>query len=360
MTLLAALVVGTLYPTNTWDFFTYAAFIIASLFVGFRYLSLTPRLIFSGIAGSLRSHLDTSVSAVPYAFRHPLQLRRATGNQTDIWQFNEHFGGLLIVALLGMIALTWTRMPPSNFALTPPMAVRVALLLLGLILVLHLGGESDDQLLAVILVSVSPGSRLSTQVGGRLMDRDSSANPGTATLRLSAASSHLGSCSTKRLVLGLCLALAVMAAMLWIGFNGPPEKHLALMLAAGTAVAGVIEIVYVANNLNGGDWERMNTMFKFYNQAWILIALCGGTLLGWATWNAFTHGKLANLRKPEITSSALGVVVIGMLVIAAGFMYPLTSTKPRLEERFTTSLGSGTLNALDWMTTERCNLRLAR
>ena len=35
--------------------------------------------------------------------------------------------------------------------------------------------------------------------------------------------------------------------------------------------------------------------------------------------------------------------------MSAGFMYPLTSTKPRLEERFTTSLGSGTLNALDWM-----------
>src|SRR6478735_2678060 len=51
LTLLAALVVGTLYPTNTWDFFTYAAFIVASIFVGFRYLALIPRLILVGIAG---------------------------------------------------------------------------------------------------------------------------------------------------------------------------------------------------------------------------------------------------------------------------------------------------------------------
>jgi YYY domain-containing protein len=350
LTLLAALVIGTLYPTNTWDFFTYAAFIIASLFVGFRFLDLTPRLIFSGMAGAVTVALGY-VLFLPF-HTHFVTLFSSveqTGNQTNIWQFNEHFGGLLIVALLGMIALTWTRMPPSDFALTPSMAVRVALLLLGLILVLHLGDESDDQLLAVILVigfswlALVNAGWWSTD-GPRFLGQ-----PWNRHVALIGGIISFGLVLDERLVLGLCLALAVMAATLWFGFNGTAEKHLALMLAAGTAVAGVIEIVYVADNLNGGDWERMNTMFKFYNQAWILIALCGGTLLGWATWNAFTHGKLANLRKPEITSSALGVVVIGMLVIAAGFMYPLTSTKPRLEERFTTSLGSGTLNALDWM-----------
>jgi len=40
---------------------------------------------------------------------------------------------------------------------------------------------------------------------------------------------------------------------------------------------------------------------------------------------------------------------LSALVIAASLVYPLTATRPRLEQRFTDALGSRTLNALDWM-----------
>jgi len=42
-------------------------------------------------------------------------------------------------------------------------------------------------------------------------------------------------------------------------------------------------------------------------------------------------------------------LLLTSLAIAASLLYPLLATRPRLEQRFAPHLGSGTLNALDWM-----------
>jgi YYY domain-containing protein len=49
------------------------------------------------------------------------------------------------------------------------------------------------------------------------------------------------------------------------------------MLLLGLGIALGVEIIYVRDFLDNSPWERMNTVFKFYYQVWILLAL-GATL----------------------------------------------------------------------------------
>lgn len=50
-----------------------------------------------------------------------------------------------------------------------------------------------------------------------------------------------------------------------------------LVILLGLAVAFGVEIIYVRDFLDNSDWERMNTVFKFYYQVWTLLSL-GGVL----------------------------------------------------------------------------------
>jgi uncharacterized membrane protein len=127
----------------------------------------------------------------------------------------------------------------------------------------------------------------------------------------------------------------------------------------------------------------MNTVFKFYNEVWVLLAISGAALVALlidrafppgqasilsSSWNpplatGIVYGPAAPVAKttagePEvreeiqnrtISAWAMTGLFLTAMVIAASLFYPLLATRPRLEQRFTESLGSGTLNALDWM-----------
>lgn len=50
---------------------------------------------------------------------------------------------------------------------------------------------------------------------------------------------------------------------------------IALLLVGALAVAMGVELVYLADHLQGGDYYRMNTVFKFYVHVWVLFAAGG-------------------------------------------------------------------------------------
>ena len=84
-----------------------------------------------------------------------------------------------------------------------------------------------------------------------------------------------------RLVWVLPLALLISAAVfaaLWLSKQPDPQHGLvfALMLAAlGLLLIMGPELLHVDDSF-GGAWERMNTVFKLYYQAWILLSAAAG------------------------------------------------------------------------------------
>ncbi|HZU01979.1 MAG TPA: DUF2298 domain-containing protein, partial [Ktedonobacteraceae bacterium] len=59
-----------------------------------------------------------------------------------------------------------------------------------------------------------------------------------------------------------------------------------LLLVMGLCICLGMELVYVRDFLDGGDYERMNTVFKFSIQAWLLFAI-GGALAVERLWSLF-------------------------------------------------------------------------
>ena len=47
----------------------------------------------------------------------------------------------------------------------------------------------------------------------------------------------------------------------------------------GLSIIAGTELVYLREFLAGGDWYRMNTLFKFSVPAWLSLALAGGVML---------------------------------------------------------------------------------
>jgi uncharacterized membrane protein len=78
------------------------------------------------------------------------------------------------------------------------------------------------------------------------------------------------------------------------------------------------------------DIGRMNTVFKFYLQAWWLLALASGYFL-WLMWTA---GRFS-LRRPSVPRTAW---MTGVAILAVGVLvYPVLGTNVRIRDRFDTS-----------------------
>ena len=210
--------------------------------------------------------------------------------------------------------------------------------------------------------------------------------------------------------LALAVAFFSLGATIWLFADDRGERVTGAMVACASGVFGAIEIVFLEDNLAGGDAYRMNTVFKFYNQVWLLLAISGAVVLGKAISRAgfppFSGGEStlglvsrppaiereepaaqvspglsqetanfddatgaipadaidAKVEDDDIAESsgisdhellrqrwARTTVLVGAVVILMSLFYPVLATRPRLAERFDGHPGPGTLNAYDWM-----------
>ena len=83
-----------------------------------------------------------------------------------------------------------------------------------------------------------------------------------------------------RTTAALMALLLGMALPLVFTRSAPPEDNLlALLLALGAGVVAGTELVFLRDFLAGGDWYRMNTLFKFSVPAWLLLGIACGVML---------------------------------------------------------------------------------
>jgi uncharacterized membrane protein len=98
-----------------------------------------------------------------------------------------------------------------------------------------------------------------------------------------------------RTVLGLCLALlAIALPLLWRREDeADSADHLATMLAAtGVAILAGTQVFYLKDFLQGSEYYRMNTLFKFFNQVWVLWALAAAIVLP-RLWSAAANRRVS-------------------------------------------------------------------
>jgi len=134
----------------------------------------------------------------------------------------------------------------------------------------------------------------------------------------------------------LALPLAAWAGILILRPGQPDEKRLALFLT-GTAllITIVVEVVVVR-----GDIGRMNTVFKFYLQAWIMLAVSAAAAFGWLLSDL--HRFLPRWRN---------VFQTGLYLLAAGaFLFTITATSDKINDRMS-PLAPHTLDSMTYMQT---------
>lgn len=376
---LLALVVGTLYPTNTWDVVTYAALAVVAVFMATALLrDLKLRIGVAAIISGVMA-IFAYVLFLPF-IRHYVTLFHSiarTHAPTDFWQFSEHFGGLLVIVGFGLIVLLLPRRYPTGGTLSQPLLPFV--IAVTLMLIRWAVGNRDNRLGealtgVVVLSLVAPLllAAWSRSDFAPKLSRVALAQAGIAAMAVLALVLIL----RKEFVLALLLVVAATATIGWLRGTTIAHRFASLMIAAAACVGAGVELIFVVDDLHTDPvFYRMNTVFKFYNQIWVLFALSGAVLLAkmvvesglrWPRSDAAQLGfaRAASSAQPSerpdvakgsrlLTSvraswAKLGVV-LACLVLAASFVYPLVATKPRLEQRFANHLGSDTLNGLDWM-----------
>ena len=87
---------------------------------------------------------------------------------------------------------------------------------------------------------------------------------------------------TNQTVLAICLpALGLSVSHIWRLERAADTGTIcaALLAATGLAVLAGTQVVYLKDHLQGGDAYRMNTLFKFYNQVWVLWGVAAAIVL---------------------------------------------------------------------------------
>ncbi|MFZ6029398.1 MAG: DUF2298 domain-containing protein [Chloroflexota bacterium] len=132
------------------------------------------------------------------------------------------------------------------------------------------------------------------------------------------------------------LLLVAWAGVLVLRPDLPEAKRLALFLfGTGLAITLFVEIAVLV-----GDVGRMNTVFKFYLQAWTIFAVCAGAALGWL-WQDMPHWL------PAWRTGWRAVLAV--LVVAAG-AYTIVGGMAKIKDRMVES-APHTLDGMTYMKT---------
>ncbi|MEX1018795.1 MAG: DUF2298 domain-containing protein, partial [Litorilinea sp.] len=157
-------------------------------------------------------------------------------------------------------------------------------------------------------------------------------------------------------ILALSLVGVGLAMPLLLRANLPhamPTVMVASLAFTGFLILAGTQIVFVRDFLQGGDWYRMNTLFKFYVQVWVLLGLAAAIAFA-QLWRATAqqphdsllplespHGESPHIEQTQSAFAALAVpvggarlwrtVALGLLLCSLAF--PLFGTPDRLDYR---------------------------
>jgi YYY domain-containing protein len=325
---LMGLTTGALWPMNTWDFPTYSALTIAAL-VCVEY-ARRGRIDIAGLwAVAWRTLFIVVIGRVLFL---PFHQNYASayfgaelwkGSRTPLWAYLLIHGFFLFVLTSYLVAELLKGQ--GHNALVRWLQIQLR----------HLRRRSRMQRLVSALVHPSSSFRLildSSQLVFAVIVITFVINP----------------------VLGLILALTFLSSLLLFSARPAPLRQFVLcMIGLGLVFTALVEVVVLK-----GDISRMNTVFKFYLQVWVLWAVASAAVLPTlAAWLKIApRQKREPVSEPEKRRRRPANVwatawwwAFGLL-LAACFLYPMTATPERIRDRFENS-ASTTIDGAAFMET---------
>ena len=159
---------------------------------------------------------------------------------------------------------------------------------------------------------------------------------------------------------------AFLLPLVWLSFllllrpePDTGETFAGLLLFTGLVLLLGVEFFFLRDFLGGSSYYRMNTLFKFYIQVWVMLGVASAYLvvLLWqalSSWERVSYDTTTEGAAPAgdwrrvVLSLAWQLVL--MLLIVAALIYPALGTPTRVRDRFDRSPPRGTLNGMAYMT----------
>ena len=326
---LLGVAIGALRPLNTWDYPTY-------LIVGAASVMLAEYFAHGGLglAAIIRAGAKSAFVAVcgvlaflPYDIAYETFYNgiEPTTNTTELWQFLAIFG------LFAFIIISFAADEFADGARRAAMRLRRGVVSLC------------DALNAAPTGGVAATSAVSAVA----------AAPAPNAMQVSAASAPAISAVSARQVAAAAAAALMLGVGLTLWQSGAVGGMVPFgaILFAGAAAVGVrcarenrpdaaplcfaltLALVALALAIGldffrvEGDIDRMNSVFKFYLQAWVMLGLAAAYLL----WRLL-HGQRSRLWGMLNIRRAWAVALIAIIVSCA--VYPALGTRARVADRF--------------------------
>jgi YYY domain-containing protein len=333
--LLTAVLLGALGFLNTWDYPIYVALLAASVAV---VAALRRGLSWGVIGGALLSGLVVAVvgwlAYLPFYVGFQSQFGGVLPNllyPSRFSQFFVMFGPFLVAAAFFLWLLSretpgWAR----SFLRTLPVALLTPILVAGIVMLGLLGLPQGQEYARGVLSDPAFQAAFGGNAPADLV-------AGAARLRIATPWTYL--------VLALLLAWAAgiwLAALRRPGDERPPhlrsvedarrgatDLFTVTLIGLALVLTLSVEFVYLRDLFT----TRMNTVFKFYYQAWIVLALAA----------AYGLSRLS-ARETPVWIKAPAIATVGALILA-GLVYPLAAT-PEKADRFR---GEPTLDGLAYL-----------
>lgn len=159
---------------------------------------------------------------------------------------------------------------------------------------------------------------------------------------------------TNQRVLALCLlSLGLNFLLLWRREPSadPSSLYLALLTVTGWTILAGTQVFYLKDHLQSNNAYRMNTLFKFFNQVWVIWGIAAAIAIP-RIWQSFTLSTVqCNAANHPMHRRQLVVWSSGLLLLfAASTAFPIWGTPARLDVRFPGWRPAfGTLNGMDYM-----------
>ena len=308
---LLGLTVGALRPANTWDYPTYMAITVGAFAVhAYRSHGLTARAVGEVLWRSALLALLTTLFWLPYIASFATGFNTIEpwpGSRTVWWSYLVVHGFFLFSLVTFVLFQVRHWLQAQDTPERQQAAQRFLLQALGV--------------LAVVVVVLALGNYGSFVIGLPIV-----VGAGLLLLRRPEGDDRRQTADGGEATEDGVIPSAVSAPT-------PATTFILLTLAAAVSLTLMVDVIVLK-----GDIGRMNTVFKFYLQVWVLLGVGAAAALAWV-WDELKTVDLS-LR----TSWQTAFVALFFAVS----LYPVFATWGRVNDRFDKSVGA-TLNGMAYM-----------